>query len=106
MSFASIRLTVQRNQATRTLRKVIPQQFGMSVTDLAVSHVDNYGAHFTAKCEGTAVEGTLSKRTIVEQSSRGNAVRVLREVCIRPVGVWRGQARDKESLLKLITAFV
>ncbi len=104
MSFASIRYAMQCNRAARALRKVIPQQFGMSVTDIAVSHVDNHGAHFTAKCEGTAVEGTLTNRTVVEQSSRGNAVRVLREASIRPVGVWRGRAHNKESLLKLIAA--
>lgn len=102
MSLKSIRLAVQRKRATRALRKAIPHQFSNEVTEILVTRVDAFGARFTAQFEGCPLEGTLSSRAIVEQSSRGNAVRVIREVRLAPSGVWRGTAHNMDSLRKLI----
>lgn len=104
MSLKSIRLAVQRKCAASALRKAIPHQFSHEVSDVLVTRVDSFGARFTAQFEGCPLEGTLSRRTIVEQSARGNAVRVLREVSLAPSGVWQGTAHNMDSLRKLIEA--
>ena len=38
------------------------------------------------------MKGTLSRRTIVEQFSRSNAMKVLLEARLAPGGIWRGTA--------------